>query len=179
MTEKFPVIQDWVQELPLMQQTVLLTAIRGPDGIAKYHPAKYLVRWFRRCVLFSAIDRRALATPFEHGGGSFTGPSFDVSVSLIGAIPGWRWQDRMDEIVGTYLRSVDELPHHFQMHFMHAAEIVGYRHPDREIAEWWRETYFRLVNDLHLWPETEEQMNARLSDNEEGWLARNDPATTD
>lgn len=27
------VIQEWVQDLTMMQQTVLLTAIRGPDGM--------------------------------------------------------------------------------------------------------------------------------------------------
>lgn len=173
------VLQDWVQELPLMQQTVLLTAVRGPDGTAKYHPVKFLLRWFRRCVLLSAMDRKVLATPFEPGGGSFTGPSFDAPARSVAEIVGWLWQDRADDLVSDYLRAVDELPHHFQMHFMHAAEIIGYRHPDREIAEWWRETYFRLVNDMHLTPETEEDMNARLSDNREEWLRRNDPATVD
>src|SRR5262245_28467293 len=47
------VLQDWVQERPFMQQTVLLTAIRGPDGIAKYSSVKLLLRWYRRCVLLS------------------------------------------------------------------------------------------------------------------------------
>lgn len=166
------VLQPWVKTLTLMQQTVLLTAIRGPDGVEKYHSTKYLLRWFRRCVLFSAMDNVVLTTPYEPGGGSFTGPSIDVC-----ADEQDKWPERMDEVVSDYLRSLDALPHHFQMHFMHAAEIAGYKHPDLIIRNWWCQTYFRLVHDLHLWPETEEQLDSRLGDNREQWLARNDTAT--
>ncbi|WP_210269133.1 hypothetical protein [Tardiphaga robiniae] len=172
MNQPMPVIQEWIHALPLMQQTVLLTAIRGPDGIGKYHPVKYLLRWFRRCTLYSAMDRRILKTPFEDGGGSFTGPSFDISRH--GRVNVTTW---MDELAGEYLRSLDELPHHFQMHFMHAAEILGYKHPDAAVRAWWEKTYLRLVHDLHLWPETVEQLDRRLGDNRSQWLERNDPAT--
>ncbi|MGH6753369.1 MAG: hypothetical protein ACREDP_14485, partial [Bradyrhizobium sp.] len=65
----------------------------------------------------------------------------------------------------------------FQLHFLHAAEIVGYKHPDLQIRGWWHNTYLRLVHDMHLWPETEAQMDSRLGDDRSGWLARNDPAT--
>lgn len=61
-----------------MQQTVLLTSIRGPDGVAKYHKVKYLLRWLRRCVLLSAMDGKVLGNPYDSNGGSFTGPSFDA-----------------------------------------------------------------------------------------------------
>jgi hypothetical protein len=30
---------------------------------------------------------------------------------------------------------------------------------------------------MHLWPETEEQLDARLNDTRVGWLQRADPAT--
>ena len=166
------VLQPWVQSLTMMQQTVLLTAIRGPDGTEKYSPTKYLLRWFRRCVLYSAMDRQILSDPFQPGGGSFTGPCFDINRH--GDVDRATW---LDELVSQYLRQVDELPHHFQMHFMHAAEIVGYKHPDAAIRSWWNRTYMRLVHDLHLWPETEEQLDRRLGDNHEGWLARADAAT--
>jgi hypothetical protein len=51
------VVRDWVAALSLMQQSVLLTAIRGPDGVPKYHPSKYIVRWYRRAVLRSRADK--------------------------------------------------------------------------------------------------------------------------
>lgn len=169
---KGPVTQAWVHHLPFMQQTVLLTAVRGPDGIAKYHPCKFLLRWYRRCILLSALDGRVLTTPYQLGGGSFTGPSLDRSERSQQS-----WQEGMDVVLSEYLRSVDELPHHYQMHFMHAAEIVGYKHPDVEIRAWWRATYVRLVHDLHLWPETEDELDRRLGDTLEGWKARADAAT--
>lgn len=56
-------LQDWVINLPLMQQSVLISAIRGPDGVAKKHKCKPLVRWFRRCVLVSAFDGAAITDP--------------------------------------------------------------------------------------------------------------------
>jgi hypothetical protein len=169
-----PVLQDWVLQLPHMQQTVLLTAIRGPDGSPKYGPVKMLLRWYRRCVLLSAMDGKVLSNPFDVNGGSFTGPSMQ-------APPGdlLDWRPTMDLLVGEYLRLVDALPHHFQLHFMHAAQIVGYRHPNEFIQSWWYRVYIRLVHDMHVHPETMAEMDKRLGDNRADWLARNDVATVD
>jgi hypothetical protein len=173
MTIKGPVTQAWCHGITFMQQTVLLTAVRGPDGIAKYHSVKYLLRWFRRCTLVSSLDGIVLTSPFQDGGGSFMGKSYDFDRhGAMVRIDTW-----MDKLVGQYLQSLDELPHHFQLHFLHAAEIVGYKHPDPTIRAWWHLTYLRLVHDMHLWPETEEQMDSRLGDDRSGWLARNDEAT--
>jgi hypothetical protein len=164
------VLQDWVMELPLMQQTVLLTGVRGPDGLPKYHPTKYVLRWFRRCVLLSAMDQRVLTNPVDTGGGSFTGPS-------VVARHADDWRRAMDGRVSDYLQALDEVPHHFQLHLMHAVEILGYKHPDEQTRAWWHSVYLRLVHDMHLWPETEEQLDARLGDDRSGWLQRADPAT--
>lgn len=155
----------------MMQQTVLLTAVRGPDGLPKYGGIKMLLRWYRRCVLLSAIDGRVLDNPIDPNGGSFTGPSLDGDDDLD------PWCDRMLVHVNSYLRDLDAIPHHFQMHFMHAVEIVGYKHPDEQIALWWRQLYLRLVNDMHLHPESEEELDSRLGDTRAGWLKRADPAT--
>jgi len=59
---------------------------------------------------------------------------------------------------------------------MHAAEILGYKHPSQRIRKWWAETYVRIVHDAHLWPETEEQLDSRLGDTHAGWAARNEEA---
>lgn len=196
-----PVQQEWVLEIPFMQQSVLFAAVRAPDGLRKDHPTKVLLRWYRRCVLLSAFDRRALTCPFEDGGGSFTGPfKFGhVATFLIdahhpdrlrqahsqwyygkGAPDHQRSQDRQrefrwhmfDKMREVYLRHVDEMPHHFQLHFMHAAQIVGCHHPSTAIRAWWREFYLMLVNDAHLEPETDAAMNLRLSDNSDEWKKR-------
>lgn len=147
------VLQDWTQKLTFMQQSVLITATRGPDGLHKDHIAKVLLRWLRRCYLISAFDRVSITDPYDPRGGSFTGPcTMDLNTAV-------------DE----YLRSVDEIPHHFHLHFMHAAEILGYKHPSSEIREFWNIVYLRIVRDAHLNPETEEQMDKRLGDNLENW----------
>lgn len=155
----------------MMQQTVLLTAIRGPDGLPKYGGVKMLLRWFRRCVLLSAIDGKILTDPTDPNGGSFTGPSLEGEDDLD------PWQDRMMAHVNGYLRELDAIPHHFQLHFLHAVEILGYKHPDDLVSTWWGGLYVRLVNDMHLHPETRAELDTRLGDTREGWLHRADPAT--
>lgn len=154
-----------------MQQTVLATAIRGPDGLPKYGGVKMLLRWYRRCVLVSALDGEVLTNPFDHRGGSFTGPSYDVLER------GDDWTREMNRILADYLRELDAIPHHFQLHLLHSFEIVGYKHPAAEIRDWFMSAYVRLVHDMHLWPETEEQLDERLNDTRSGWLKRADPAT--
>lgn len=160
------VMQNWTLELPMMQQTVLLTAVRGPDGISKYHPSKYLLRWYRRCFLKSSLDNAVLHDPFDPRGGSFTGPS----------VTSGNWDD-MEDLVGQHIARIDELPHHFSLHLMHGTEILGYKHPARQTRSWWEKVYLRLVNDMHLHPETREEMDRRLGDTYEGWMERNDKAT--
>ena len=162
------VLQDWILNLTFMQQSVLLTALRGPDTINKNHISKLLIRWMRRCILKSAFDQATLTNPYYPGGGSFTGPSIPKSptVNYIGNYP---WEFQMNDLVKQYLQTVDELPHHFQLHFMHSAEIIGYKHPDERISKWWKNCYHSLVNDLHLSPETKERMEWRLGDKEDQW----------
>ena len=148
------VMQDWTWNLTYMQQSVLIAAVRGPDGIKKDHVVKVLMRWMRRCILISAFDRCAIWDPHTPGGGSFTGPLKDGDIH---------------NYIEIYLRHVDELPHHFQLHFMHASEILGYKHPDVAIREFWKSMYLAIVKDAHLCPESEETMDKRLGDNEENW----------
>ncbi len=189
------VLQDWVHNLTFMQQSVLIAAVRGPDGIRKDHVAKLLLRWLRRCFLISAFNGQVLDRPYLPGGGSFTGQSMEGPYhgdtwgqkdalgsnrpmeleQIIGRIrERWEkhWPIAMDNLVTDYLRTLDELPHHFQLHFMHAAEILGYKHPDPLVREWWHRTYLRLVNDLHLFHEIEELMDLRLGDVESQWRER-------
>lgn len=194
------VTQEWCNSLPFMQQSVLLTAVRGPDGLPKYHPSKYLLRWFRRCLLLSAMDGRVLVDPCEPNGGSFTGPSVecapeystahhyrawgmlrDGSHHLPDGVGDWRdtWQEAMDDWVTAYIRGLDEVPHHFQLHFMHAVEIMGYKHDNARIRGWWFQVYLRLVKDMHLRPELEIALDERLSDSRENWLKHGDEATVD
>ena len=142
------VLQDWTNDISFMMQSVLITATRGPDGIRKDHPVKVICRYLRRSFLICAFDGKVRWSPYEPGGGSFTGP-----LNLHGTGEG---EGHLDKYVGIYLRHVDELPHHFQLHLMHAAEILGYKHPDGDVRGFWRTFYLAIVNDAHLRPEPEE-----------------------
>lgn len=184
------VLQPWVQDhLSMMQQSVLLTAIRGPDGIRKDHVAKLVVRWLRRCVLLSAFDKCVIDNPYEQSGGSFTGPSIEYMQNANGHDFFWmggqplsthsRWEGAMAEVFSAYIHASDELPAHFQSHIKNAAEVLGYMHPDHVIAGSWFDFYKRLVNEMHANRETYAQMMYRLGDNREQWLQTADPATAD
>lgn len=186
------VLQPWLADLSMMQQTVVIELARGPDGLTKYHVSKYVLRWFRRCFLYSAMDRRILKTPYEEGGGSFTGPSYKIEwssglpqriicgsnlVLADASIDAHHWELPMHNLVSEYIRGADELPHHWYRHFMHGVEILGYKHPDDRIRHFWNLTYIRFCRDLHLNPEVEEQMDKRLGDNRGDWIAAGDLAT--
>lgn len=163
------VLQDWVCDLSFMQQSVLLSAIRGCDGIPKLHKSKNLVKWYRRCIVLSAFDGKALTSPCEEGGGSYTGQisyceSCGDELALVHA-------------VNDYVDSRDELPMHYQLHMLHAFEILGYKHPDADIRAFWNALYRRIVKAYQLNPETEEDMDFRLGDNEKQWKDMGDPST--
>jgi hypothetical protein len=155
------VLQDWTNDLSFMMQSVLICAVRGPDGIRKDHPVKVLCRYLRRSFLICAFDGRVRWSPYEAGGGSFTGP-----LKLDGTAPN---EGHLDKFVEIYLRHVDELPHHFQLHMMHAAEILGYKHPDSDVRGFWSVFYRAIVNDAHLKVEPEEVLDRRLGDVEAHW----------
>lgn len=159
------VLQRWVMDLSYMQQSVLIAAVRAPDGMRKDHPVKVMLRWYRRCTLVSAFDGARFTDPISPGGGSFTGPFTDTH-QLDMAI------QHFDEIRDVYLRHVDEMPHHFQLHMMHAAQILGFKHDIPWIRDWWHKFYLMIVNDAHLHPESKEEMDLRLGDSEPAWRAR-------
>lgn len=175
------VMQEWIEELPFMQQSVLIAAVRGPDGMRKDHPVKKLHRFLRRSFLICAFENCAILDPADQRGGSFTGPSIDLSElrRTCDKHQEWgcdgecmpRWYPAMLDKSTDYLRYVDELPHHFQLHFMHASEILGYKHPDSWIKEYWGIVYRKIVNDAHLRPEPKEVIDKRLSDSENRWRA--------
>lgn len=170
------VLQPWCSCLSMMQQSVLIAAVRGPDGIRKDHVAKVFCRWLRRSFLLSAFDKRALLDPYEPGGGNFTGPCAVIhpmydfgNAPRDGIGTDKNGRHSIDAALDDYFRYVDEIPHHFQLHLMHAAEILGYKHPVTEIRNWWWKCYTRMANDMHLNVETAEQMDRRLGDNEKTW----------
>lgn len=132
------VVQDWLSNLSLKQQTVLLASFRGCDGRVKEDPSKYFTRLMRSILLKNADS----STTF------MVQPCEDFNKRMI-----------------AFLGDIDSYPMHFLVHFLHAAEIVGYKHPDPEIRLQWLGFYAKGVHALHMYPETEEQLDTRLADN--------------
>lgn len=151
------VLNDWVQDLTFMQQAVLMSMIRNADGIGKHHPQKELIKWYRRCVVKSAFDQKQIWSPTTPGGGSFTGPVADIEAAL-----------------DQFIWARDEMTLHYFAHAMHAFEILGYKYPLNDHREFWHRAYMRMVDAMHMMPETEEMMDMRLSDDPDEWEKRED-----
>lgn len=151
------VFGDWFFQLPFQQQSVLCLALRGPDGVRKHHPMKDIQRCYRGTVLKAARYGRFLEVGEK-------ADSF-MSMELFGNRHDWGRTRK------AYFDTIDELPHHFHMHMMHGAEILGYKHPNLIIAGQWQTFYYDCCDDAHVPPETHEQMEIRLSDwNREYWV---------
>jgi hypothetical protein len=51
---------DWCRDLPIQQQSVLLLAGRGPDGVRKHDACKPVHVAYRACILTAAKYGRSL-----------------------------------------------------------------------------------------------------------------------
>lgn len=146
------VLQDWVMGLPLRAQGTILTGIRGcdlapkmPDCIDERYGCstgegsdeRQLIAFYRWCVLNPADIREV-----------------DIPGSFFQSKPPMNWKPSQ---FGHY-------PLHWYTHLMHCFEVVGYCHPSlgtREVADG---IYRRLVGSLHLYPETQDEMMERLTE---------------
>ena len=140
------IFQIWVQNLGLRHQGALLTAIRGCDVVERDDESKWLARFYRACILR------------PHCGDVRQAASFML------------WPDDTVEVakhMNAFIRSHDHYPHHYLMHLIHAAEIVGYKHPDRNIRDYWLSFYRHMCNKFHMNPESEGQLDERLNADEE------------
>lgn len=133
-------------ELPLREQGTLLTGVRGCDTAPKVWdaageivdtPERRLTAWIRWCFMVPA-DPREVDIP-----GAFfqSKPPHPFKPSQFG-----------------------HLPQHWYAHAMHALQVIGYRHPDRATNVAAEDAYLRMVENLHLWPETRDEMIERLSE---------------
>jgi hypothetical protein len=136
------VIRDWVQELSFQQQALLMTAVRGPDSSSKHNTAKYIVRYLRAAVLKPA--------------GYWDGTNNNDFM--------WSEMDKFADYSKAFWKDHDEYPHHFIMHLIHSAEVIGYCHPNEEQRSMWLTFYFIGCNSFHMYPETKNDMNLRLND---------------
>lgn len=150
MTTRVCAFQEWIFDLSMQQQSVLVLALRGADGLSKEHPSKVLLRRYRACILKSAHLGRALR--------------FGEEVDSFHSLNNW-WNERhWSEMLRAFFRNVDDLPLHFTLHLMHGVQILGYKHPDQGVRSRWGTVYHAFVHQFHLMPENEAEMDHRLGD---------------
>lgn len=135
-------LQDWVHGLTFQMQALLMTAMRGPDENNKYNAAKALVRYLRGVI----------CKPAGEWHGSNDNDFMWGEYVLFNKYADAFWQDH------------DEYPHHFIMHLVHCAEVIGYKHPNGRIGECWDKFYLDACKAFHMTPETEYEMDLRLND---------------
>ena len=124
----------WMSELGWKQQSVILSALRGPDN---HHSPniKKISRWIR----------------------SITQNNADPTHSYMKNVQLPSLKEFEDEF---YFAST-----HYSLHLLFALEIIGFKHPDPELARIAHDYYLRLVEDVyHLKPETVEDLDSRLQD---------------
>ena len=132
-----PVIKEWAWSLSWKQQAVILSALRGCDMADKEDPAKPFCRRLRSVVL-------------ENGGANDTAEFMMANISV-------------DDIT-KFTKKIDLYPVHFLLHLIHAAEVIGFNHPDTEEAAFWNTFYNSMVHAFHMIPETKEMNDFRLRD---------------
>jgi hypothetical protein len=144
------IIQEWMNEVPLRQQGVIILALRGPDGVRKEHPAKAVIRSLRGCVMNSG----RLGKPMERGE-TFDGDAF-MRMDLI--CDNEKWAKTLQD----FYSSIDEYNLHFFQHLIHAAAALGINHPDEQVRGNWWDFYTFGCHKLHVTPETKEEFVYRL-----------------
>lgn len=134
------VLQDWVMQLPLRAQGTLLTGVRGCDLAPKIDiqsTERQLVGFLRYCILNPADPREVgIAGAFFQ-----SAPPTDWKASEFG-----------------------HYPQHWYSHIMHCFEIVAYCAPNYIKSDHALTIYLKFVRNLHLAPESREEMFARLTE---------------
>ena len=140
------VLQDWVMEIGLRHQGVLMSAVRGCDTLPKHHVMKTITRALRCDTLVS----------FSPNPSSFFKPvSHEQFVDLLPAVR----------------EGIDELPYHYVVRLLHAAQVLGFHHPLIERRTCWNMLYLSIVKWMHLNPETSAELDARLNADEATFAA--------
>ena len=146
------VLQDWVTELPLRAQGTLLTGIRGCD-LAPKNPSTIDERY--GCSTGECTPERQLVAFLRY---CVMNPADPREVNIQGAF------FRSEPPKGWKPSQFGHYPLHWYSHLMHCFEVVGYYHPDKLIGAQAYNIYSRLVRNLHLTPETKDEMVTRLTE---------------
>lgn len=149
-----PVMQNWVNGLPLRQQGVIVLALRGPDGVPKEHPAKVLVRTLRGMTM----NAGRTGEPMKRG--VFWRDDPFMTIAFIEDMQQWVTSLR------SFFDHFDEFNIHFLQHIMHAFAVCGMHYPDETIRDRAWGFYVHCCDKLHVIAESPEAITWRLRDGE-------------
>lgn len=142
---------NWLDNLTLQQQAVLVMSCRGFDGTTKHSAHKPLVRTLRAHCLNAAKFGRAWK--IEDGYSDFMTLNYIQSDT--------KWNKTCEEFISEW----DSYNVHAVLHLVHAAEVLGYTIPIEEYRVRWGNLYDFLCREcLHVRPEPHGAMNERLND---------------
>jgi len=91
----------------------------------------------------------------------------DAPASFICFLERGEFLDLMPDL----FKSIDELNLHYAMHWLHAVEVMAFKHRSQERRDLWNILYLNFVRKLHLTPETPEELDARLNAHEDVFAA--------
>ena len=134
------IVRPWVGELGTRHQVALITALRGCDYVERNNSARPIVKYLRHVILDVGAD-----TP--------------LAVANNFLLEGLTW----DQVL-VYLNDFDRYPVHFTHHLLDACKVTAYKHPEADIRLMFLSVYLGLTAHLHLAPETEDAMDARMND---------------
>lgn len=142
------VMQDWTRKIPLRAQGTLLTCVRGCDLAPKFpldSPERVLVGMLRHAFLVPADPREVGVEP-----GAFFQNATPADID--------RWRTT------TKFSAFGHYPQHWVAHVMHAAEVLGYCHPNPTLAISWQHVYFKFCHAHHVPPETYDAFLIRMTE---------------
>lgn len=132
------VVQPWVSQCTFKQQTVLLTAIRGCDGVSCEDISKKFIKYYRSLVLKNAAPKDP------------NNEFMDVEIDK--------------DTTTKFVKDIEKYPMHWVMHFLQAIQLLSYYHPNENVRSSWGRLYIGIVRKMALYPETKEQCDERLKD---------------
>jgi len=147
--KKESVLHDWTMDLTFQMQALLMTGMRGPDGSMKDNPAKAIVRFLRGVVL-----KPAGRCNLEENDNSFMWGCYDPEMTEMS------FERFAKELIDDH----DGYPHHFLMHLIHCAAVVGFYHPDDWTRTNWIWFYKNMCDAFHMHPESVTEVSKRLND---------------
>jgi len=130
---------DWVQNLSDKAQSTLASANRGPDGETREDVMKTLVRGIRKMTQVPAHGKAGQPGGYKYFEMEQLRPALDAGVP-----------------------DIAKYPFHFLQHLYEALEVIAYQHPIEAVRAEFFYAYRKIVSEMHLEPESEQQYLDRM-----------------